>query len=158
MPGVFHEPRRFGRRSWRGALVFFSKRRKLYDVVDRYVAALNTRDARAMIGMLHPDCTFIDSGGYSTSGLEECARAVHAFLALDPGFRMHIESRTVRGNNVLLRGHMDADNPQFGNEKLWIMQVEEGKVRKLQAFGDGTVTPLVHRLYPEKSVLQADIA
>ena len=132
--------------------MFWRKREKPVDTVHAYIAALNARDARTMKAMLHRDCCFVDSHGFSVEGFEDSAAAVDAFLALDEGFRVHIESSTMRGDDILLRGHTEAHDPRLATDTLWIARVAEGKMLYWQSFGSPDAPALAHLLMPEKAV------
>ena len=131
--------------------MFWRKRTTPVDVVKSYVAALNARDAAGMKALLHPECTFVDSQGYSVEGYEDSVAAVDAFLALDDGFKMHVESAVLRGEDILMRGYTEARDPRLATDTLWTARVEDGKVKYWQSFGSPDSPALAHLLMPEKA-------
>lgn len=133
--------------------MLFWKRKKdgPVEVAKRYVAALNARDADAMIALLHPDPVFVDSRGYCIEGYEDSVDGVRALLDLDAGFRMHVDSYALHHGDVLMRGETEADDPRLAHDTLWLAKVEDGRIRYWQSFGDSNSPALAHILLPERS-------
>ncbi|MGB3165917.1 MAG: nuclear transport factor 2 family protein [Alteraurantiacibacter sp.] len=132
--------------------MFWRKRKEgPVDIVHRYIAALNARDADVMKAMLHPDCRFVDSHGFCVDGHEDSKAAVDAFLGLAEGFRLHVTSSTMRGDDILLRGHTEANDPRLATDTLWLARVADGKMQYWQSFGGADAPPLAHLLLPDRA-------
>ena len=132
--------------------MFWQKRKdRPVEVVKRYVDALNMRDSEAMIALLHPNPTFIDSRGFCIEGYDDSVAGVYAFLDLDRGFMMHVDSYTMHHGDVLMRGHTEADDSRLATDTLWLARVEDGKLRFWQSFGSSEAPALAHILLPERS-------
>ncbi|WP_165853467.1 nuclear transport factor 2 family protein [Aurantiacibacter aquimixticola] len=126
-------------------------RNKAENVVRRYVAAVNARDADAIIALLHPDCRFIDSHGFGIDGIDDCTDAVRAFMALGSNFRMHVEGISNNHGDILLRGHTEAEDASLATDTLWLARVEDGRLLYWQSFGESSAPALAHRLMPDKA-------
>ncbi|GEM_PF-931556 len=131
--------------------MFWNRRKKPFSIVQSYIAALNDHDAAAMISLLHPDACLVDSRGACVAGYEDSVEAVHAFLALDAGFQMHIDSYAMHGDDVLMRGSIEADDPRLATNTLWMARVQDGKLRRWQSFGNADSVALAHILVPDKA-------
>ena len=139
-------------------MLFERKKNRPVGVAKRYVAALNARDIDTMLALLHPHPTFVDSRGYCIQGYDDCRAGVRAFLDLDRGFRMHVDNYTLRHGDVLMRGHTEAHDPRLAHDTLWLVKVEDGKMRFWQSFGDMHSPALAHILLPERSKPAEDCA
>ncbi|WP_133365758.1 nuclear transport factor 2 family protein [Qipengyuania sediminis] len=107
-------------------------------IVRRYVACLNARDLNGVAALLHPDCRFIDSHGEWIEGRDAIIAATQRFFAIEPRFRMRLDSVVDHGGEILIRGEALASRPEFTADALWCSRVEEGKVVFWQSFGPQT--------------------
>ncbi len=106
-------------------------------MVKRYIAALNARDADAAAAIYSDDCCLVDSTGGSVQGRGEASAATRAFFDLEANFHLDYNEITVRGDTVLIRGRVQADDRRLANNSLWEARVEEGKLSHWQSFGKG---------------------
>lgn len=104
-------------------------------IVRRYVAALNARDIAGIAPLLHPRCRFIDSHGEWIEGREAIVAATQRFFAIEPRFRLRIDSVVEHDGELLLRGEAFASNPLFADDAIWSARIEDGGIVFWQAFG-----------------------
>ena len=105
------------------------------DTVSDYVAAVNAHDLRAATALLADDARLTDSGGQVVTGREACADLIERALAFMPGYKLHIDSMHARGNEVLLRGHVEGTYPLPGSPSHFRAIVSRGKLSSWESFG-----------------------
>lgn len=104
-------------------------------MVKRYIAALNARDIETIDTLLADDCRFVDSSGGSIDGRESALDATHAFFDFETGFHLTQHDIVPRGDEVLIRGVVRANNPQLATDSLWRARVIKGKLVHWQSYG-----------------------
>lgn len=97
----------------------FGNNRQRQKVVERWIAARNSRDFSAIELLIADHCQLIDSRGDSIVGREDCLEAMRRFFALDPGFTLHVESIITNADETLVKGRTTAADPRLALDTLW---------------------------------------
>lgn len=118
--------------------------------MQRYISALNARDADTIGTLLADDCRALDSTGGWLEGRDIAIEATHAFFAFETDFRIDDHEVVLRGDEVLVRGNATANNPQLAKESLWRAKVKDGKLAYWQSFSSDAL-PLARILMPDKA-------
>jgi ketosteroid isomerase-like protein len=117
--------------------------------VERYVKALNARDADAIAKFIAPNCRMVDSRGDWIEGYDTVLLATRRFIELEPDFTLHVEHISQHGEDILLRGHVDADHPELSKDCLWLARVDNGQIAYWQNFAPGEPPALARIVIPE---------
>jgi hypothetical protein len=104
-------------------------------IVRRYVACLNARDLPGVAALLHPQCRFIDSHGEWIEGRSNIIAATERFFAIEPAFRLRIDTLVEHEGEILLKGEASAMHDEFNKDALWRARVEDNLVVYWQSFG-----------------------
>lgn len=112
----------------------------------RLVEAVNSGDAMAVEACLASDCRFTDSAGDTIEGRSLCGRAVRQLLILEPGYRIIVEQYAVHDDEVLMSGHVQAQDHLLAKDRLWRARISGGKITEWQSYCDGEARQLVHIL------------
>lgn len=122
----------------------------------RYIAALNARDTEAIDALLAYNCRLVDSSGGSIEGRESAMAATRAFFDFETDFHLTDHDIVLRGDEVLVRGAVRANNPQLATDSLWRAKVAGGKIAHWQSYG-AEALPLVRILSKETQGLEVNI-
>ena len=79
-----------------------------------------------------PDIVFTDSAGYRLEGFAECSAAVRAFHRLEPNCSLEIREAFQRGDAVMLRVELHADDPRLRGPYLISVGIRDGLVCEWQ--------------------------
>ena len=104
-------------------------------MVKRYIAALNARDIDAIDTLLADDCRMVDSSGGLIDGRESAVETTRAFFDFETDFHLTQHDIVLRGDEVLIRGVVRANNPQLATDSLWRARVSKGKLVHWQSYG-----------------------
>lgn len=118
--------------------------------MQRYIAALNARDPETIGDLLAADCRLVDSSGGWVEGRDNALAATRAFFDFETDFRLEHEDIVLRGDEVLVRGNVRANNPQLAKDSLWRARVRDGKLAYWQSFGAESL-PLARLLLPDQA-------
>lgn len=108
-------------------------------IVSDYVASINARDIAQVEALLADDARLVDSGGQEVAGHQSCIDLIKRAWACIPDYQLHIESMHARGNEVLLRGHVEG-GPMHGNPSQFRAVVEDRRVTSWETFSAHTVS------------------
>ena len=118
-------------------------------IVRQYIGCLNARDLDGVAALLHPECRFIDSHGEWIEGRDAIIAATARFFAIEPRFRIKVDSLSDHQGEILLRGKASASRPEFTTDALWRARVEQGGIVYWQSFGPQT-SPRLARILAGK--------
>ena len=127
-----------------------------YRVSRLFVDAVNARDIAAIDPMIHEDCRFIDSRGYRLEGRELCLEVMGRFFEVEPEYRIHVETMSRSGEDVLLRGHVTARDPRLRLATLWRARSDEQQMREWQGYSIVGAPPLARILAGKRAVAPTD--
>jgi hypothetical protein len=104
-------------------------------IVRRYIACLNARNLAGIEELLHADCRFIDSHGEWIEGRQAIVAATERFFAIEPAFRLQIDTLIEHDEEILLKGKALATQEEFRKDALWRARVEDRLIILWQSFG-----------------------
>lgn len=125
--------------------------------MQRYIAALNARNSEAIADLLTDDCRLVDSSGGWVEGHENAMAATRAFFEFETDFRIFDHDIVLRGDEVLVRGTVRANNPHLAKDTLWRGRVRNGKLAYWQSYG-AEALPLARILLPERAGIKLESA
>ncbi|MXO85745.1 hypothetical protein GRI38_06830 [Altererythrobacter aurantiacus] len=116
--------------------------------IERYITAMNAHDVEGMLAFVAPHACFVDSQGDAISGVNVLAKVMRRFFEIEPRFRLiPTEIAEFRGA-VLIRGSVEADDPDLLHDSLWRTRVEHQRLVFWQSFADGKAAPIARSLAP----------
>ncbi|MES2304612.1 MAG: SgcJ/EcaC family oxidoreductase [Gemmatimonadota bacterium] len=101
-------------------------------VVQRFVDAANSRDARAIAALVAPDASFerFPGGGVLVQGRDSIQTYYARILAtLSADFRITVQPRTVEGQLVIDQEHYTG-MPPSQNQTTWMYLVRRGLIQR----------------------------
>ncbi|WP_374406097.1 nuclear transport factor 2 family protein [Pelagerythrobacter sp.] len=117
-------------------------------VVQRYLAAMNARDADKVESLLADDIRFVDSRGEWIDGRENVATATRRFFDLEANYAMHDMQIVMHDGDVLLKGTASADEERLTHDTLWRARTRKNKIVHWQSYGEDSPA-LARILMPE---------
>jgi len=117
------------------------------EVVEAFVAAVNSGRAEKIVGAMAPDALFIDSLGNRIEGKAALLDGWRGYLRLFPDYRVEIESIFVEEREALLHGwagatlHRDARPVEGGAWRIpaaWRARTDTRRVLLWQVFADNS--------------------
>jgi uncharacterized protein (TIGR02246 family) len=116
------------------------------DAVRRFVGAINARDPDAILALMSPRPTFVDSLGASIRGRRKMRAAWAAYFAMVPDYRVRVRERLIRGARVALLGWAEGTYAPEGRRRperrwrtpaAWLAVVDRaGRVREWRVYAD----------------------
>ena len=122
---------------------------KAVRTIERYIAALNAHDMVELAQMIDEDACFVDSCGDAVDGRDVICALMDQFFKLEPGFKLNATEISEFRGDVLIRGSVEARDPQLANDSLWRARVEQNKVTFWQSYADGPSLAITRTLAPE---------
>ena len=139
--------------------MLWGRGRKCKSLAARFVAAVNAHDTGAMNGLITDDFTYIDSWREGLVGREVVMQAVERVFALDPGFRIDVESSSFSDPFVLMRGWANSANPDFGRRRsVWRARCDDGLIGEWQSWAEGGPPAMTRTYAPEDKTDLSDRA
>ena len=118
--------------------------------VRRFVCALNVHEVAAATDLLAENCRMVDSSGEWIEGRAQIGLVMKRFFEIEPDFRITIEDVSRRGQDVLIRGHAQAQDPQLAKDTLWMARTEGGLISHWQSYGPSQRNHVMRSLMPEE--------
>lgn len=113
---------------------------------------MNAHDADALVGLVTPDFTYIDSWREGIVGREVMVAAARNLFANDPGFAIEVESTSFSDPFVLMRGWANSSVPDFGRRRAtWRARCDDGLIGEWQSWAEGG-PPAMSRVYVPNAV------
>jgi ketosteroid isomerase-like protein len=120
-------------------------------IARQFVDAVNAHDLEAIGAIVDEGCKIIDARGGWMEGRETCVKGLERFFALDPDYRIHVESIGRTGDNALIAGHVTARDPQFATTRLWRALADGRHLREWQSYSDELGPSVSHLLAGEQA-------
>ena len=98
----------------------------------RYLQAAWGGDFATCDALMTPDVVFIDSAGDRLEGFAECSAAARAFHRLEPNRSLDIREAFQRGDAVMLRVDLLAEDPRLRGRYLISVCIRDGRVYEWQ--------------------------
>jgi ketosteroid isomerase-like protein len=117
------------------------------EVIEAFVAAINSGRPEKIAGAMSPDALFIDSLGNRIEGKAALLDGWRAYLRLFPDYRVEIEAMFVEEREAMLRGwaggtlHRDGravDNGGWRIPAAWRALTDSRRVTLWQVFADNS--------------------
>jgi ketosteroid isomerase-like protein len=106
------------------------------DVVTRFNACINARDADGLAELMTDDHVFIDSTDSAVRGKSECLDAWRGFFASFPDYRNTFEAMRSTADQVFVRGYSTCSNAQLDGPALWSARVSADQVAEWRVYED----------------------
>jgi len=114
-------------------------------VVDAFVAAINSADVERLCALLSVDHQFVDGLGNRVRGREALRKAWRGYFAWFPDYRVSVEESFSRGESVALFGRAEgtyAVEGQLRPEHHWVVPaawkaiVRDGLITEWRVYAD----------------------
>jgi len=122
----------------------------IHQVINNFVAAINSHSVSDIISLMTDDHKFIDSFGIELTGKDKLKRAWIEYFRLFPDYKMVIEEILVNKNNAALIGYSYGTYSKDGKLKpenkwevaaAWFTTVKDKKIKAWRIYAD--LTPII---------------
>ena len=79
-------------------------------------------------------------------GRATCLEAFQRFFALEPGYRLEVQTMGRSGQNVLITGRSTAADPRFATSRLFRARCDERQVHEWQSYSEQQETAICRLL------------
>lgn len=133
--------------------MLWGRGRRCKALAERFVAAVNAHDADAIDALVTEDFTYIDSWREGVVGRETVVAAARILFAMDPGFRIEVESMSFSDPFVLMRGWANSANPEFGRRRaVWRARCDGGRLGEWQSWAEGGPPAMTRTYMPDAAL------
>jgi len=117
------------------------------EVIEAFVAAVNSGRAEKIVGAMHAEAAFVDSLGNRIEGKAALLDGWRAYLRLFPDYRVEIEAIFVEGREAMLhgwagaslhRGGRPAEGGTWRIPAAWRAVTDSRRVTLWQVFADNS--------------------
>lgn len=105
-----------------------------YKVARQFVEAVNARDLAAIGEIVGEHCRIVDARGYYMEGKQTCLEGLERLFALEPEYRIHVQSIGRNGDNLLITGRATACDPHFAETTLWRARTDDRHLHEWQSY------------------------
>ena len=115
------------------------------EVINKFIAAINSHDVKMISELMTDDHKFIDSGGQIYSGCAEMEQGWISYFKMVPDYFILISETFVSGNTIVMLGKATGTYTSVGTLKkenywetpaAWKAIVSNDKVKEWQVFAD----------------------
>jgi ketosteroid isomerase-like protein len=117
----------------------------------RYVECVNARDVDGLREILDADCKLIDARGDWIEGRDNCLSAFERFFAIEPAYRLEVETMGRSGEHVLITGRSRASDPRFATSRVFRARCDEHVLFEWQSYSDQQGTAICRLLAGDKA-------
>jgi ketosteroid isomerase-like protein len=120
-------------------------------VARHFVEGINARDLQAIAELVGDRCKIIDARGDWMEGRETCLEGMERLFAIDPDYRIHVETIGRSGDNVLITGHATASDPRFATTTLWRALADGQHLHEWQSYSHSRGPSVARLLVGDKA-------
>ena len=127
------------------------------DIVDKFVAAINSHDVNSIGQLMSEDCVYIDSDGTTHDDVEQMIQGWADYFRMFPDYKIEAPEFVVSGETIILLSRASGTYTTDGKLHLenyweipaaWKAVIADGKIKLWQVFADNT--PLMEIMVKNK--------